>query len=296
MKVISLILILAAILICLMMLCRLVGFGVLFVVFRMKLKLNPEQTDYSCFEKENISVEKGTVTSGERELTKYLFTRGTERSKKLAVLNKGTGLFCPDYRKLIIALSDAGYDIYSFDVVDKFVKDGIYIPKGYQQWIIDLKAVLKDVEENYNYESLYFVGHSVGAYAICAILKDYSFKVRTVAAIATFNSGIEYAKMYYKKFSNFITKQMIYGAEDYNRIFYKEYADYSALDGVNNVDLPIIVFQGNDDKILPTECSLVGYRDEVKNDNVSFQTLDGNHDIYDNDFVVGKLIEFLDKY
>lgn len=280
----------------LMLLLRAVGFGILYIVFRMKLKLKPAQTDYRFFEHNQIKIERGSFISSNRTLNSYLFSKDNAENKKLAVLAKGTGLFCPDYQELILELLDAGYDVYSFDVVDRYVNNSYYIPKGYQQWIIDLRGALAHIDKQYNYDALYFVGHSAGAYAVTAILKDYTDKVRAVATMATFNSGIEYAKMYYEKLPCFITKQMVYGAKDYNNIYYKKYADYSALDGVNSGAIAVVVYQGTKDKVLPINCSLSGYQEFVRNKNATFITIkEGGHNLFENKDIRKGIIDFLNR-
>ena len=290
--------IIAGIIVFLMLLCWLMGFGILYVVFRLKIKKKKEQNDYSFVDDNDLVLVKSSFDSDGRKLKTYLFTK-TEREKlKLVILAKGSGLFCPDYKELIVKLVLNGYDVFSFDVTDKIDEEDVCdIPKGYQQWIIDLEnalGYLKAEKILTAYDDISWIGHSAGGYGAAYMLKNKEFRPSRLVAAATLNSPTGYAQMYYSKLPCFITKPMIYGARAYSHIHYKEYKSATALEGVNSCDIPIKIYQGNKDKVLPFPCSLAAYKDQIKGSGVVTKIVEnGTHNLLANKEVIDDVVEYL---
>ena len=158
--------IIAGIIVFLMLLCWLMGFGILYVVFRLKIKKKKEQNDYSFVDDNDLVLVKSSFDSDGRKLKTYLFTKTEREKSKLVILAKGSGLFCPDYKELIVKLVLNGYDVFSFDVTDKIDEEDVCdIPKGYQQWIIDLENALGYLKAERiltAYDDISWIGHSAG--------------------------------------------------------------------------------------------------------------------------------------
>jgi len=208
-----------------------------------------------------------TFKSGNNELFGYLYEPSSP--KGLVITVHGIHAMADDYNAAYQAwFINHGYSVFAIDLTSHGRSDGDSI-YGLHQSAYDVKAAYEylssEISSVKGLEITLF-GHSMGAYGVLASL-NFALPVRNVIALAPYNSPRE---------------MMLYEAERYvgsglvafakptfdisMNMKYGEDADLSALDGINASEANILVFQGEEDTLIPpSSASLYSHRKEVTN-------------------------------
>ena len=189
--------------------------------------------------------EKFEIVSGKNTLSAWLY--GKENSKGLIV-------FAPGHRdsndkKLyeIMYFVDAGFQVLCFDYTGCYTSEGSTFG-GYTQAVYDLDAVLSWCDKNEQFKTLpvYLFGHSLGGYAVTAVL-NYPHRIDAVVSASGFNSAKEQWECSIKRFTgpayflikpiNLLFIHLKYGADK----------NLSAVSGINKAQIPVLVISAEDD-------------------------------------------------
>jgi len=155
---------------------------------------------------------------------------------------------------------------------------------GYSQSVSDLDAVLTYVEETPRFSGLpvLLYGHSLGGYASAAVLQsDHNV---TAAIIA---SGFDTPKEQWAYSIKRITGIFHVPLSPFTWLFtamkYGKDAHLSAVNGINAVNIPVLVISGTDDVFYGGESPIYRKREQVYNQNCSFWLMDeaGHNGHYD---------------
>ena len=222
--------------------------------------------------------------SGDLMLQGYLY--GEDRGKGLIIFSHGIFAGHECYMAGIMEMVDRGYQVFGFDntgCCESPGKDSRGLPQG----VLDLSAALTYVENDpeLSKKKILLFGHSWGGYSVCAVL-NFPHRVDGVISVSGFTTPIvvtrEMGKMLFGSISGTALPMM---RVELKRRF-GEYADLSALDGINNVDIPIMIMHGAGDTYVNYNGSgIINHQEKVTNPYVTFLPLDypgrnGHNDIF----------------
>ncbi|MCR5655174.1 MAG: alpha/beta fold hydrolase [Lachnospiraceae bacterium] len=178
---------------------------------------------------------------------------------------------------------DAGYDVVCFDYRGYYNSTGEGLG-SFSNAAHDLDAVLSCVEELPEYEDLplYLFGHSMGAYACCAVLPG-GHRIDKVVAASGFDTPKEQLLCQTRMETGALYPVIRPMALCVIELLYGEEADLSAIAGINSCDLPILILSGTTDRYYDYDVSpLYAKSSEVTNPNCRFVLLDkeGHNDHY----------------
>lgn len=184
------------------------------------------------------------INAGDYDLSAYIY--GQDNTKGLIVVAPGhtdsNDIKLYEVRYFV----DAGYRVLGFDYSGYYSSEGDF--GGYTQAVYDLNTVLTycDNNESFNDMPIYLFGHSMGGYAVTTVL-NYPHRVDAVVSASGFNSASEQWECSIQRFTGFaypIIRPM-------NRLFialkYGKDRNLSAIDGINAVDIPVLIISAEDD-------------------------------------------------
>ncbi len=261
--------------------------GIIFSVINLYLFRRVKRPDYSitageyCLNKMRSPLKRKDFfyRAGDSLLKGYFYP--SQNSDKLIILCHGFRSGADDFLPLIKELLALNYNVFSYDVTATFDSKGRSLV-GMQEWLIDLDNTLNYIKnsEEFKHFKLYLIGHSLGGYAVLSILSFHK-NIRGVVALAPVNDAgtlmIETARLKIggvaylaKPFFDFI-KVVGFG----------KYSKYNSLTGINSTTIPVLLVQGDKDRILTGNLSIFSTLEKITNSNV--KTLEtkgvlGGHD------------------
>lgn len=210
--------------------------------------------------------------SGENRLQAYVY--GEDNDKGLVVMSHGMGGGHEGYIPDITWFVDHGWRVFAFDNTGSCESEGESIV-GLVQSALDLDAALTYIEGNEELSGLERVlyGHSWGGYAVTAVL-NFDHDVAASASIAGYSEPVEMAAEWGKN----MVGGLIYLEYPFlwlnNKLSFGEYSDMSAVDGINNTDVPVLIVHGDgDDVVKYNGAGIISRKDKIINPNVSYLTL-----------------------
>lgn len=263
-----------------------------------------------------------TVKSGENNLSAYLY--GSQNDKGIIVVAPGhtdsNDIKLYEIRYFV----DAGYKVVCFDYTGYYTSEGKTFG-GYTQAVYDLDAVLNYLESDTELQkqNLFLFGHSLGGYAAAAVLNK-SHNISAVVSASGFDTPAEQWQCSVKRFTGVLYPVI----KPLNSLFihmkYGKDKDLSAVEGINSMDIPVLVISAENDIFYGGEKSPVyDKKDIITNKNCSFILMDrenhnGHYDYFltddalnyqstkimgdidkeaymeHNDEVMGRIVEFFD--
>ncbi len=246
---------------------------------------------YSDIDEERYPRKTLQIQSGENVLTGYLY--GENNSNGLIVISPGHG--DPNDVKLyeITYFVDNDWKVLCYDYTGSFSSQGSSM-MGYTQSVHDLDNVLKYIESNDDYQNIPIVlfGHSLGGYASAAVLQ-YGHAV-DAAIIA---SGFDMPKEQWLYSIKRYTGVLHYVLEPFTRFFislkYGKEQNLSAVDGINAVDIPVLVISGADDVFYGGDSPIYEKRNNITNPNCSFEyKTENNHNGHYDYFLSDEALQY----
>ena len=217
--------------------------------------------------------------SAKKKLRGYYYP--STGNKGLVVVVHGFRAGSDDYLPLIEYVVKCGYNVFSYDCTGTYDSEGDSVV-GMCQSLVDLDHTLDYIgkTEPYKEQPLFLIGHSWGGYAVASVLERKP-NVRACACIAPMNNGytvmLEKGEQYAGKLA-LIPKPIF---NTYQRILFKDYVENNGVKGINSVNIPVLVAQGIDDKVITYNGqSIMAHREEITNPNVTYyegKGLQGDH-------------------
>ena len=168
--------------------------------------------------------------------------------------SKGLIIVAPGHRdsndiKLyeIMYFVDASFQVLCFDYTGCYTSEGSTFG-GYTQAVYDLDAVLSWCDKNEQFRELpvYLFGHSLGGYAVTAVLNN-NHRVNAVVSASGFDTAKEQWETSIRRF----TGPAYYLIKPINLFFihFKYGADknLSAVSGINKAQIPVLIISAEDD-------------------------------------------------
>lgn len=241
-----------------------------------------EQIDHEKYKRELIRYDSDKET-----LQGYYYPK--EGSTDLVVFTHGYHSMANAFIPLITSLVDNNYSVFAYDCSGVNNSSG-KTTYGFLQELIDLDYTLNYLKNSNSieYNDIFLVGHSVGGFASCAILSLHD-EIKGVVSISGLNNAFD---LIYEKASQFVgpvigslVKPVI---NTHQRRLFKDYCNYTAVEGINKSNIPVLLAQGLTDKtILPDKHAITRYQDSITNSNVSYYFVDGKQGGH-NDILLSK--------
>lgn len=168
-------------------------------------------------------------------------------------------------------LAEHGYMVMTFDNTGYRDNPGHF--RGILQAVHDLRAAVHYAEQ-YGLPITLF-GHSMGGYAVCAVLNYTDVTVDKVISVAGFAAVKEilhaYAVSNIKKYSSPV--ELLLRIAQF--IWFGKTEKFSAVDGINRSDCRIVIAQGkNDEEVSCEAVSIYGKQELLRKSNIRYLLFD----------------------
>ncbi len=221
--------------------------------------------------KEFLPREEIPFYSGEAKLKGYYYK--AKSPKGLVVIAHGFHAGADDYLPMTEYFVKNRYSVFTYDGTGVYDSEGSSTV-GLCQSLPDLDSALNFIASDAELSAypLFLVGHSCGGYAVASALSFHS-EVSACACIAAVNNCytliLEKGRQYGGKIAaEGIPKIFL---EAYQKILFGKYTEYSALKGVNDTRIPVLIAHGVNDEVISFGAqSLMSHRDEIKNPNAQY--------------------------
>lgn len=219
---------------------------------------------------DEYDIELINFKSGKNSLQGYLYK--TENPKGLIIMSHGVGCGAERYLSTALYFVDNGYQVFAYDNTACYNSEG-QNSIGLVQSVYDLDAALTFIEnkEEFNKLPLLLYGHSWGGYAVTSIL-NYEHNVDAVVSVAGFNRPFEMSCEWGER----ILGKIIY--IEFPFLYLYQYALFgddlklSAVNGINNTDIPVLLVHGNKDEVISIDGeATVNFKDKIINPNVEYK-------------------------
>lgn len=224
---------------------------------------------YSDLDKTQYPRDTLQIQSGENVLAAYLY--GADNSNGLVIISPGHADANDIKLYEITYFVDNNWKVLCYDYTGCYNSQGSNMI-GYTQSVHDLDAVLTYIESSNDYQNIPVVlfGHSLGGYASAAVLQ-YGHNVK--AAIIA--SGFDTPKEQWTYSIERYTDVFHYLLKPFTTMFiyfkYGEERNLSAVDGINSVNIPILVISGSDDIFYGGDSPIYRKRNNINNPNCIFE-------------------------
>ncbi len=228
---------------------------------------------YSHYEKK-YPREEVTFMSGRNTLHGYIY--GMNNDKGLIVFAHGIGGGHESYMPMLIDLVDRGWRLFTYDATGSCSSEG-GSTIGLAQSAIDLDKALTYAESDDRLNNLptFVMGHSWGGYAAAAVL-NFDHDIKACATLSGYCTPM-------KELTE--ASELILGSDSaryltpfiwlYNKACFRQYADLSAVDGINKSGIPVMVVHGTADKTVRYDgAAIINQQKKIKNENVVYITMD----------------------
>ena len=209
-----------------------------------------------------------TFPSGRNRLAGYLWNEAGTRG--LLVFAHGMGTGVAYYLPEIHHFAAQGYKVFAFAYSGYPGSTGHFY--GFPQAMIDLKNALDFVDDGSR--PVILIGHSMGAYAVCAVRQCTEKQVDGIAAYAPFFSSdeavIAQATGNMPRFGKLLCGLIL----PMQRILFGRNCSPTAAAGLSRANVPTLVLQGSEDvEVTPDGCALYAHRGELSDAPVTFRLI-----------------------
>lgn len=224
---------------------------------------------------DRLERERLFYNSGDTRLAGYFYP--AENAKGLVVFAHGFHAGADDYLPVFEFLVRYGYHVFAFDTKGTYDSQGDSTV-GLPEALVDLDATLMYLksQERFNQYPLFLLGHSCGGYAVTAVLNIHK-DIKACAAIAPMNCAstmiLEKGALYTSMLASDIYTQLPAAfLIPYQKYLFGEYADMTAVDGINSTDIPVLIAHGNRDMTVDfaTPLSVIGQKYRIRSERVYY--------------------------
>lgn len=246
---------------------------------------------YSDLNKEQYPRKTLQIQSGENVLIGYLY--GADNSNGLIIISPGHTDANDIKLYEITYFVDNNWKVLCYDYSGSYNSQGNNMG-GYTQSVHDLDAVLKYIEDCNDFKDIPITlfGHSLGGYASAAVLQ-YGHTVSAAIIASGFDTPKEQWTYSIEKY----TGAFHYILEPFTKLFisfqYGTEQNLSAVDGINSVDIPILVISGSEDEFYGGDSPIYKQRYNITNPNCCFEyKTENNHNGHYDYFLTDEALEY----
>lgn len=207
--------------------------------------------------------------SGQNRLTGYLWNE--TRTRGLLVFAHGMGAGVEYYLPEIHHFAAQGYKVFAFEYSGYPGSSGHFY--GFPQAVIDLKNALDFIDDGSL--PVVLMGHSMGAYAVCAVQSYTDKPVDGIVAYAPFFSSDE-AVIAEATGNMPKSGKLLYGPIlPMQRMLFGKNCNPTAAAGLSRAHAPTLILQGSEDReVTPDGCALYAHRGELSDAPVTFRLIE----------------------
>jgi uncharacterized protein len=206
------------------------------------------------------------------------FIYGGSNNNGLIVISNGIGSTSDDYLPIVMYFVDKGWRVFCFNNTGVGGSEG-ESKRGLTQSVIDLDVALTFIKNSGRFNGLpvMLVGHSLGGFAVCAVL-NLNQKPNAVVSFAGFNSSKEISEeqgvaMVGNAFYLFTPQTWAIEKQ-----LFGEKAKLTAVDGINKAAIPVMIVHSSDDEIISAKrSSIYAHGSQINNPNVKIVFFDGEN-------------------
>lgn len=246
---------------------------------------------YSDLNVEQYPRKELKIQSGKNYLTGYLY--GENNANGLIVVSPGHTDSNDIKLYEIIYFVDNGWQVLCYDYTGSYTSQGKNLV-GYNQSVHDFDDVLKYIENENELKDILVVlfGHSLGAYASATVLQ-YGHNIQSAIVASGFDTPKEQWLYSIERYTGWF-HYLLY---PYTRLFismkYGKEQNLSAIDGINSVNIPILVISGTDDIFYGGESPIYEKRDLITNSSCRFiLKSENNHNGHYDYFLTDSALEY----
>lgn len=210
--------------------------------------------DYPC--------RKVAFKSGKNTLDGFILNENGE--KGVVIVAHGMGKTVDYYIPEILLFAENGYEVFTFEYTGYRGTKGKFL--GIPQATSDLKSAIDFVGEK---KPVILFGHSLGGYSVCAVPAMTDKRIDKIVAYAPFNS----IRTTLRNFAEIMNKKRSLGDGIFfvQKLIFGKNTDIKASDGLNSINIPALIIQGNHDEEVTEKCSLYSEKNAVTNPYVDFR-------------------------
>ena len=214
----------------------------------------------------NIDGRRVTFPSGGNRLAGYLWNEAGTQG--LLVFAHGMGTGVEYYLPEIHHFAAQGYKVFAFEYSGYPGSTGHFY--GFPQAVIDMKNALDFVDDGSR--PVILMGHSMGAYAVCAVRQCTDKQVDGIVAYAPFFSSdeavIAEATGNIPKFGKLLCGLIL----PMQHILFGRNCNPNAVAGLSRAKTPTLILQGSEDvEVTPDGCALYAHCGELSDAPVIFR-------------------------
>ena len=214
----------------------------------------------------NIDGRRVTFSSGRNHLAGYIWNEAGTQGLLVFAHGMGTGI--EYYLPEIHHFAAQGFKVFAFEYSGYPGSTGHFY--GFPQAVINLKNALVFVDDGSR--PVILMGHSMGAYAVCAVRQCTDKPVAGIVAYAPFSSSdeavIAEATGNIPKFGKLLCGLIL----PMQRILFGRNCSLTAVAGLSRTNTPTLVLQGSEDvEVTPDGCALYAHRGELADASVTFR-------------------------
>lgn len=248
-----------------------------------------DEIDTNKYKREILSIK-----SGKNTLAGYLY--GQESTQGLIIISPGHRDASDIKLSEITYFVDKGWMVLCYDYTGCYTSEGSSMI-GYVQAPADLDEVLDYIESDHRFDKLpvMLFGHSLGAYASAAVLQ-YKHNITAVVAASGFDDPTEQWEYSVKRFTNIFGNLLSPYSKMIMNTKFGDMAHFSAIDGINSTEIPVLIMQGTTDEFYGNVSSIYEHRDKITNVNCSLRIMseENHHGHYDY-FLSDKAVAYRNK-
>lgn len=216
--------------------------------------------------------EKIKISLGEHTLTGYIY--GSENTKGLIIISPGHRNPNDINLSEITFFVDSGWMVICYDYTGCFNSEGSSMI-GYSQAVYDLDALLNYVDHSPQFTGLpvMLFGHSLGGYVSAAVLQ-FNHNVTAAIIASGFDTPKEQWEYSIKRYTGFFHILLSPFTNMFIAMKYGRDAHLSAIEGINKVDIPVLVISGTNDVFYGGESPIYKKRKYIMNQKCIFMLMD----------------------
>lgn len=212
------------------------------------------------------------------------FLYGRKSPLGLVVISCGHRCCAEQYISNAEFFVDKGWQVLCYDYTGCLNSEGKNLG-GYQQSAYDLHAVLQflDSSKRFQHTPVMLYGHSLGAYASSAVLQFNPSNVKAAISASGLNDPVEQWEYSVRRFTGIWAPILAPFARLVVKVKYPHDAHFTAIDGINSVNIPVLILQGTDDEYYGSVSSIYQHRKLIQNPNCQIRVMDDplRHGHYD---------------
>ena len=223
--------------------------------------------------------EEVQFTSGDNTLHGFIYGMENDDPCGLLVFAHGIGAGHESYIDQLMWFVEKGWRVFTYDATGSGESEGSGTV-GLVQSALDLDKALSYAETDERFAGLdvYLLGHSWGGYAVSAV-QGLGHDIRASVSISGYNDPVEMldegAVQTFRTKAALVLHPFIWVC---NKAVYGEYADLTAIDGINKSGIPNLLIHGeNDDFVTYGKVSQIAHRSSITSQNVQYLTLTGEY-------------------